>query len=183
MLRMIALLLCASLVGACQTDRGSIAVGPWERITPPAGMFPETVGKRDWAAGKVGYNFQSNKDGMAADPVLTLRVLTDFEWLCNDLRNENDVPPYQLKKLFVARDDLREVVNVPTGTNSQDAIEQYWAMAKFLDLARQQQAPESESVAQRRKFLQKAKARVDSVLKQILETQQPPRPAPQPTGT
>lgn len=154
---------------ACATDRERYQIGDWEPVQEPEGLFPKLANKRSYATTLVSYNFRAGREEMMADMSVLFKTLAHFEWLVNDLRRGQDVPPHNVRKVIDARDKLREIVKLPPETSSSDAIGQLYSMSKFMAMANVEKVDEPEEIAARRRLLTSTRSQVDGLLKQTLQ--------------
>lgn len=157
---------------ACATDRERYQIGDWEPVQTPDGLFPDLADQRSYATTVVSYNFRGGRDEMMDDMTSLFKTLAYFEYLVNDLRRGNDVPPHAVRKVIDARDKLRAIVKLPPETGSSEAINQLYSMSKFMAIANVKKAEEPEEIAARRRLLAQARSRVDGLLKQTRQIQE-----------
>lgn len=150
-------------------DTSNVVIGPKEKINEPDAMFPDLADKRMYAATSVSYYFTAGTERMFADPSLTFRVLSYFEWLVNDVKNEIRIPEYRMAKLIHARDRIRGVIGMPDGIATQNAVDQFYAMSRFLDAMSGLDRGQSPAVTERRKVAAQLKARITRLIEQQVE--------------
>jgi hypothetical protein len=108
---------------------------------------------------------------MTKDTALTMEVMAYFEWLANDLRSGNEVSPYQVRKVLDARNELRQVVQIPPELSTTKAIAQLYSMSKFLKLMRGAKREEVPEIAKRRQLLLRTKGEIDKLIEKTLAAQ------------
>lgn len=169
-----ALMVMAGLLAGCNaqhatttgTDNADIVIGPKEDVEEPVGMFARLSDKRMQSAISVSYYFTAGTEKMFSDPSLTFRVLSYFEWLVNDVKNEQRIAPFRMAKLVEARNRIRGVIGLPEDTSTQDAVAQFYAMSRFLKAMSSLDRNQSEVIAKRRKIAAQLKARLTRLIQQ-----------------
>ena len=166
-----ALALGLLLLAGCETDAVRFDVGKKEPIDLPQGLFPDTkyIDKRKWATTTVTENFQYHPERLEGNLPLTLKSIAYFEYLANDLRDSADVPPRSMRDLLNARDQLRELLKVPSDETSSNALNQMFSMSKLMAVygpkpKKQDKEPE---VAKRREVLNEVNGKMETLMNQI----------------
>ena len=162
-----------SALSACVSDQtaddSNIYIPAKEQIAEPKGMFPRLNDKRSHAVTSVAYYFSVAPERMFADPSLTFKVLSYFEWLVNDILDEIKIPRYRLVKIVTARDRIREAVGLDQNLSTQEAVEQLHSMSRFLNAMSGLDRGMPDEMAQRREVSARLKMRLTSLLKDQVE--------------
>lgn len=166
-----ALALGLLLLAGCDSAAVRFDVGKKEPIDLPQGLFPanQYIDKQNWATTIVIENFQYHPERLEGNLALTLKSIAYFEYLANDLRDSADVPPHTMRDLMGARDQLRELLKVPSDETSSNALNQMFSMSKLMAVygpkpKKQDKEPE---VAKRREVLNEVNGKMETLMNKI----------------